>query len=176
MRHLTLYCLLFFVGASLVSFGADGPEGFKAGEFSFKAPKGWKWVKTTSRMRAAQLEVGKGEGKAEVIFYYFGAGGAGGTDANVARWLGQFKEPKDELKPKVEPMKVGDRKATLVRAEGTYMSGSPFGPKTPKPGSMLVGAIMESSKGNVYIKMIGAKKTASDATPAFKAMVKAAMQ
>ena len=53
MRHLNIFCLSVLFGAfALSSFAADGPESFKAGEFTFKAPKGWGWVKTTSRMRA----------------------------------------------------------------------------------------------------------------------------
>ena len=176
MRQFLILGLLLFTGGLFSSMGAEAPESFKAGEFSFKAPKGWKWIQTRSRMRAAQLEVGEGEGKAEVIFYYFGEGGAGGTDANVARWLGQFKEPKDKLNSKVEEMKVGARRTVLVQAEGTYMSGRPVGPKTPKPGSMLFGAIMESSKGNVYVKMTGSKKTVTGASKAFRGMIEAAMK
>jgi len=154
---------------------AEAPESFKAGEFSFKPPAGWTWVKTSSQMRAAQLEVGQGEGKAEVVFFYFGPSSAGGTQANVARWLSQFKEPKDQLKSQVDEMKIGKRKTTLVQAEGTYMSGRPGGPKTERPGSMLLGAIMESSQGHVYVRMVGSKETVLKATPAFKKMVEMAM-
>lgn len=173
-----ILCLLAVVSLLIpvAGMGADAPESFKAGEFSFKAPKDWKWVKTTSRMRAAQLEVGEGEKKAEVIFYYFGQGGAGGTRANVARWLRQFKEPQDQLNSKVEEIKEGGRKTTIVQAEGTYLSGRPAGPKTPRPGSMLIGAIMESDKGNVYIRMVGPKAVASGAKPTFVKMIKAAMK
>ena len=56
------------------------------------------------------------------------------------------------------------------------MSGRPGGPKTPRPGSMLVGAIMESDQGNVYVRMVGSKAVAAKAKPAFTKMVKAAMK
>ena len=108
---------------------AESPESFEAGEFTFKPPAGWTWVKPSSRMRAAQLEVGKADAKAEVIFFYFGPGSAGGTEANVARWLSQFQEPKEQLNSKVEELPGSKQKITVVAAEGTYLSGRPAGPK-----------------------------------------------
>src|SRR6266481_5944407 len=142
---------------ALCSGAAEGPSKFKVGEFNFSRPATWEWVDVSSSpMRKAQLKVPgtEKEQSAEVVFYYFGEGGAGGTQANVDRWLGQFQEPKDKLKSKVEEVMVGKRKITFVQAQGTYMSGMPGGhPPTPQPNSMLMGAILESDQGNVFIKM-----------------------
>src|SRR6266550_8065994 len=113
-------------------------------------------------MRKAQLKVNSPDQKnesAEVVFYYFGEGGAGGTKANVDRWFGQFQEPKDKIKSKVEEQSIGKRKVTFVQAEGTYLSGMPGGnPPQPQPNSMLLGAILESDQGNVFVKMTGPAK------------------
>src|SRR5579871_5084253 len=78
---------------SAPAFGA-GHETFKVSEFTFKSPAAWKWVDITPGMRAAQfaIEDEKTKGKCEVIFYYFGQGGGGGTKANVDRWMGQFSD------------------------------------------------------------------------------------
>src|SRR2546430_9646180 len=98
-------------------------------------------------MRKAQLKIpGKDKNdSAEVVFYYFGEGGAGGTQANVNRWLSQFQEPRDKINAKSEEVTIGKRKVTFVQAEGTYMSGMPGGgaPPVPQPNSMLLGAIMD---------------------------------
>src|SRR6266403_4266095 len=139
--------------------GADAPASFKVSEFTFTRPASWEWVEVgASSMRKAQLKIpGKDKNEsAEVVFYYFGEGGAGGTQANVDRWFSQFQEPKDKIKSKIEEVTVGNRKVTFVQAEGTYMSGMPGGgPPKPQPNSKLLGAILESAQGNVFVKMTG---------------------
>jgi hypothetical protein len=93
----------------------------------------------------------------------------------VDRWLGQFQEPKDQLKSKVEDQHIGGRKVTYAQAEGTYLSGPPLGQKTPKAGFMLLGAIMEDPRGNVFVKMTGPAKLTKDSAAAFRKMVEGAL-
>ena len=166
---------------SLSSFAAEGPSKFKVSEFEFTRPAAWEWVDvSTSPMRKAQLKVNnpdQGENPAEVVFYYFGEGGAGGTQANVDRWFGQFQEPKDKIKSKVEEVTVGNRKVTFVQAEGTYMSGMPGGQaRTTQPNSMLLGAILDSDQGNVFIKLTGPAKLAKASQGEFHKMVRSALE
>ena len=99
---------------------ADSPTTFKVSELTFTRPTGWEWVEVTSPMRKAQLKVVDAKASAEVIFFHFGPGGAGGTKANVDRWLGQFQEPRDKINAKTEDVTVGKHKVTYVQAEGTY--------------------------------------------------------
>ena len=157
---------------------AEAPQSFKVSEFTFQRPATWKWVPTTSSMRAAQLELGEAAkgGIAEVVFFYFGASNGGGTQANVERWFGQFKESKEKLGAKVEEKTINAKKVTFVQAKGTYMSGSPFGPKTAKPDHVLMGAILESKQGNVFVKMTGPTQTVEPAIQAFQEMVTAALK
>ena len=155
-------------------FAADAPSSFKVGEFAFKRPASWEWVETASpSMRKAQLKVNAANKKesAEVVFFYFGEGNGGGTKANVDRWLTQFQEPREKLNSKIEEMTVGKRKVTYVQAEGTYLSGMPGGPKTAQPNSMLLGAILESPEGNVFIKLTGPMALAKAAKDDFRKMV-----
>ena len=157
---------------------AEAPKTFKAGEFTFTRPEGWEWVETTSSMRKAQLKVPGPDGKqsAEVVFFYFGPGNGGGTQANVERWLGQFQEPKEKINSKVEEATVNKRKVTYVQAEGTYLSGMPGGPRTPQLNSMLLGAILEHDQGNVFIKMTGPMELVKASKGAFKQMVEGALK
>ena len=168
-----VYCA-WFMALGFTAIAAEGPKTFKAGEFTFTRPADWEWVETgPGSMRKAQLKVW-GEDKkaaAEVVFFHFGEGSGGGTQANVDRWFSQFQEPREKINAKTEETTVGKTKITYVQAEGTYMSGMPAGPKTPQPNSMLQGAILESNQGNVFIRMTGPAALVKKAQPDFKKMV-----
>jgi hypothetical protein len=157
---------------------AEGPTTFKAGEFTFQRPSDWAWVETASSMRKAQLKITGQDAKqiGEVVFFFFGEGGGGGTQANIDRWLGQFEQPKAELHSKVEEVTVNKRKVTYVRVEGTYLSGMPGGPKTPQPNSTLIGAILESEQGNVFVRLTGPAPLARAADESFRKMVSGSLQ
>lgn len=154
---------------------ADAPATFKVSAVQFARPEKWEWVPTQSEMRKAQLKVPNTGGEAgEVIFFYFGPGGAGGTQANVTRWFGQFQGTKEEIKGRTEEAKVGDTKVTYVMAEGTYKSGMPGGAQTPKPGFGLLGAILEDPAGHVFVRFTGPKALVEASTADFKKMIAAA--
>jgi hypothetical protein len=156
---------------------ADTPPTFKVGEFTFQRPKGWQSVTPASQMRAAQMKIpGAKDESAEVVFFHFGPGDGGGTQANVDRWLGQFKEPRDQIKAKVEEAKVGAGKITYVQAEGTY-SASMAGHASPViPKAMLLGAILESAEGNVFIKLTGPASLVKSSQEAFRKMSEGALK
>jgi hypothetical protein len=171
MRSISLLGGLF-VAVVITSFAADAPKAFKVGEFPFSAPAKWESVEVTSPMRKAQLKVPGKDGKnADVIFFHFGEGNAGGTKANVDRWLGQFEEGRDKINAKVDETKAGSRTVTYVQAEGTYKSGMPGGPTTPLPNTMLLGAILESAQGNVFVRMTGPAELVKTARDDFKKMI-----
>src|SRR5215470_3406347 len=88
-----------FVGFAMA---AEAPATFQVSEFTFKRPPALQWIESNSAMRKAQLKVLSADKKesAEVVFYYFGQAGGGGTQANVDRWLSQFQGPKEQIKPK----------------------------------------------------------------------------
>jgi hypothetical protein len=157
------------------ALAADAPATFKVSEFNFKRPATWSWVETTSAMRKAQLKVtdAKSKESAEVVFFYFGPGGGGGTKANVDRWLGQFQ---DASQPKSEEVTIGKTKVTYVQTEGTYLSGQPGGAKTPMTNHALLGAIVEGAEGSVFIKLTGPKALAKSAEADFKKLVEGALK
>jgi hypothetical protein len=167
---------VFALFSCCVAGAAESPATFKVSEFTFTRPAGWETVETTSQMRKAQFKVADAGAKepAEVIFYYFGAGNGGGVQANVDRWFGQFKEPKDQIKAKTEEATISGHKVTFVQAEGTYMSGMPGGPTSPKPDYALAGAILESAQGNVFVRMTGPRELVKKTFPAFKKMIESA--
>ena len=120
-------------------------------------------------MRKAQFAAGE----AEVVFFYFGPSGGGGVKANVDRWMGQFQGAKNK---KVETKEVGGVKVTYARATGTFMSGRPFGPKTPKEGYALLGAIIEGKGGAIFVKMTGPEAAVQANADKMKGMVEGALK
>jgi hypothetical protein len=179
MRKLAplLGIFLVLIATAVVAFAADAPTKFTVSEFVFTRPADWQWIEVNSVMRKAQLKIVDADKKdsAEVIFFFFGEGGGGVTKANIDRWLSQFEEPKDKLNSKVEEVTIAQRKVTYVQAEGTYLSGMPGGPKTPQPNTMLLGAIIESDQGNVFIRLTGPIKLVKASQPALRKMVEGAL-
>ena len=129
-------------------------------------------------MRKAQLRVISEDKKqeAEIIFFYFGPGGGGGVQANVDRWYAQFQEPRDGISAQTREVQVGRHKITYVSAKGTYQSGMPGGPKTPLPEHQLLGAIVESPRGNVFIRLVAPIALGAKLESEFHKMVESALK
>lgn len=168
--------LTAFLAIPTTGVHAADSHSFKVSDTQFEAPSAWEKIKPSSSMRKAQFAVARDgiSDKGEIIFYYFGPGGAGGTKANVQRWYRQFKESDNQLGATSEKMEVDGTAVTLVKATGTFLSGSPLGPKTAKPNYSLLGAIVESPKGHIFIKFTGPRDLVKDAEKEFKGMVEKA--
>jgi hypothetical protein len=177
MKRMSAWLLPVFalLAVSRSALSADAPATFKVSDLSFARPAAWEWVPSQSQMRKAQLKVPNGGGEAgEVVFFHFGPANGGGTQANVERWYRQFQGTKEQIKARTEDAKAGAAKVTYVFAEGTYLSGMPGGPQTPKPGFALVGAILEDPAGNIFVKFTGPKALVDSSSEEFKKMVAAA--
>jgi hypothetical protein len=131
---------------------AEKMEALKVGDFTFQFGSAWKKGTPRNNMIAGHLDYGDPKESLSADFYFFGAGQGGDAKANVARWIGQF-----EGEPKVTTKEVehAGTKVTYVYATGTFLSGSPFGPKTPMKDYALHGAIIEGDTAPVFIKMTG---------------------
>ncbi|HAV61453.1 MAG TPA: hypothetical protein DCY13_03710 [Verrucomicrobiales bacterium] len=173
---LRIIVLLALLAPPVMAAAADAPASFAAGPLTFTRPGEWIWVAQTSPMRKAELKVESADKKqaAEVVFFHFGAGQGGGVQANVERWYGQFAEGRDKINARSENKTVNGIKITYVFAEGTYLSGPPFGQKVPMKDHALVGAIVEDPGGSVFVKMTGPKELTKSAEPAFRKMVESA--
>ncbi|MCA8962560.1 MAG: hypothetical protein KDC38_18675, partial [Planctomycetes bacterium] len=143
-------------------------------QFVLTPPKEWLARRPSSSMRKAELvmpgSVAK-EGKerdtsqdATTVLYYFGAGGAGSVDANLARWAGQVKT--DDTKPEEERIRRSHKKVhglaiTVIELEGTYEEPQmgPAPAKAPMPDAMMLAAVIETPSGAYYVKTVGPAKT-----------------
>jgi len=139
---------------------ADGRVAL--GPFSMVVPAGWTENPSTSSMRAAQFRLPAPEGgEAEVIVYYFGQTGAGSVQANIDRWVNQFKQPDDKPSAsvaKIEKATFAGQESSVVSVSGRYVAPAmPGGPPTDKPDQSLVAAIVPSPQGPYYFRLVGSK-------------------
>ena len=138
-----------------------------AGELRFKAPDGWTVEKASSSMRVAQYKLQKAEGDkddASLVLYFFGSNQGGTAQANIDRWIGQMQQPdggSSKDKAKTETLTINGLKVTTVDVNGTYTAEM-----APGSGSFhddanyrLRAAIVETPKGNYFVKLAGSAKT-----------------
>ena len=139
--------------------------GATPGEVHWTAPKEWISVPPSSSMRRAQYRLPAAKGDAEdgeCVVYYFGAGQGGDARSNIQRWVAQFSGKGSES-PRTSEMKVAGLTVSRVEVGGTYtpspmsMMGGPA--PQPKPGYMLLGAIVPGPESNWFFKCAGPEKT-----------------
>ena len=164
LRSFLALCLLAGLGLILSTPASGADEGMlKVGEFTFKATAPWKSKDSAPRPMSQggfSLPGAEGAKATDADFYHFGSGQGGDVEANVTRWKGQFQPAEDGTAVKFdrEEWVFGKRKVTLVILQGTFLNGSPFGAKTPVPDSAMIGAILESDSGHVFVKFTGPQK------------------
>jgi hypothetical protein len=156
-------------------FAAADSSSFKVSDFTFTKPVKWESVQPASTMRKAQLRVpgAKPSESAEVVFFHFGAGDGGGTQANIDRWFMQFKDAKDKKSNKT---KVGKHDVIYVSTEGTYSGGMPGQAPQTFENYALLGAIIENPNGNIFVKMTGPATVVKGADADFRKMVEGALK
>jgi hypothetical protein len=139
--------------------------GAAAGEVRWTTPKEWTAVTPASPMRRAQYRLPAVAGDredGECVVYYFGAGQGGDVQANIQRWAAQFSGPGSES-PRTSQSKIGDLTVSRVEVGGIYtpspisMMGGPA--PAPKPGYLLLGAIVPGPDSNWFFKCTGPEKT-----------------
>ena len=166
---------LFLICTAL---GAEAPSTFKVGEFSFTRPGSWEWVEVTSAMRKAQLRVPDPQKKAsaDIIFFHFGEGNGGGTKANIDRWFRTV--PGAQRKNQCQGRRGDDRtkKSYLRPGRGHLPERNAGRPANSLPNHALVGAIIESAQGNVFIRMTGPASLVKSTLNDFKKFVETALK
>ena len=144
---------------------------------TYTAPAGWHARPPASSMRVAEFVIPgtqrepKTQGDtedAELIVYFFGAGGGGTADANIDRWVGQVQQP--DGSPSASKARRAERtvhglKVTTVDVSGTYTAEMSPGSSDHynKPAYRVCAAVVETPGGNYYIKLTGPAKTVAAA-------------
>ena len=146
------------------------------GPVTLAVPKSWQEKTPSSSMRAATWAIPGKAGEAELAVFYFGSGGAGGAQANLDRWLGQFEQAdgsKSADKAKIEKKEIAGMPVTTVEVTGRYVASMTPGAqqKHDSPDFMMLAAIVETSGGPYYYKLVGPKDTVSEARKDFRGFI-----
>jgi gluconolactonase len=146
----------------------------EAGTLKLTVPEAWKQGPRGRPFRQAEFEIPPADGDkepGEYVVYHFGAGGGGGVQANIDRWIGQFRS--EGRKVKVFTGTSPNGKYTLIDLTGTYNKpiGPPIQMKTqPLPGARMLGVVLQTEKdGDYFLKFTGPEKTVTAAGDDFRA-------
>ena len=154
-------------GAVTQQTNANAANTGAAGDLRFKAPDGWVTEKPSSAMRVAQYKLPKAEGDnedASLVLYYFGASQGGSAQANIDRWISQIQQTDGSAskdRAKTETITVNGLKVTTVDVAGTYTAEMSPGSGTSHNDAnyRLRAAVIETPKGNYFLKLVGPAKT-----------------
>ena len=143
----------------------------QSGTLTFTKPQAWTDRPAASSMRVAEFVVPKAAGDGEdgeLIVYYFGGGG-GNVQANIDRWIGQFKPDPGAKTHETESITVNGLKITMVAVQGTYIAEVRPGSteRHNKPNFSMRAAVIETSNGPYFIKLTGPTATVQQARPVF---------
>jgi hypothetical protein len=152
------------------SEGAGGRASLPDVVITWEDPPGWTKSPPKNAMRKANYLVPRAAGDSEdgeLVVFYFGADQGGALEDNVSRWVKQFSDIGAGDVKRADRRVSGLRQHTVEIEKGTYASGMPGGPQTPKTGYGMLGAIVEAPTGPYFFKLTGPAATVSAAKPAF---------
>lgn len=146
------------------------------GAITITPDENWSFESPKSSMRRAQFSIPGEGGAAELVVYFFGAGGAGSTEANTDRWIAQFTNTDGSAvsNAKREDAKIAGFEMTRVDVSGSYVGGMGPGaqPQKETPNQRLLAAIVQTPGGPYYFKLLGPDATVSENESAFDALLK----
>ena len=127
---------------------------------AWEDPPEWRRLPAGNPMRKATYRVPKAGAESEdgeLAVFYFGPNQGGSLEANVERWVKQFSDASDVKRS--ERTAHGLRQHIVEIETGTFSSGMPGGPTTPKKGYGLLGAIVLTPSGPYFFKLTGPTET-----------------
>lgn len=153
--------------AGVADFGKSGP-------LRWEAPVTWTGAVPASSMRLAEYVVPAADGSqpGELSIFYFGPGGGGGVDANVQRWIGQFANADGTAVAGARTQEtVNGMTVHRVDAAGTFNPGM-AGNGVPRENQRMLGAIVETTVGLYFFKLVAPADTIAARAPEFESFVK----
>ena len=158
---------------------ADKPHqiDLAGGHLQLPVPAAWKQVKPRSRIIQHEFSIPvSGDDKLTGRMTIMAA--SGGIDANIARWVAQFKsnegKPLDNDAKKFEKKKIAGLEIHLVDLTGDYQDKprGPFGPSVNRSNYRMLAAIIPTQQnGTWFIKLYGPSNTIAAAKPGFDKMI-----
>lgn len=133
-----------------------------ARDLSFLIPNEWERLDPANSMQVAQLILPspqEGTKDAALVLYYFGPEGAGGTQANLDRWIAQVTQP--DGKPSKDKAKVTEQTSNGLNVHVLEVTGNYIDRRTATTAKNITlwGVIVEAPGGPVYLKAVLPKAT-----------------
>jgi hypothetical protein len=157
------------IGAMGAAPPGHGGAAAEADDIAYDAPATWTSAPNPSPMRKATFKIPKAGGETEDAELAVSSA-AGGVEANVKRWEGQFGP---DAKAKTEARTVNGLKVTVVEIKGKIggagMMGMPG--SAAKEHQMLLGAVVDAGDRQHFFKMVGGEKTVTAAKKDFDKLV-----
>ncbi|MGE3839948.1 MAG: hypothetical protein AB7I50_00025 [Vicinamibacterales bacterium] len=132
----------------------------------FNAPTGWTAQPPSSSMRHAQWLLPKAAGEPEdatAVIFFFGQGEGGSVADNLDRWASQMVQtggkPGTAQQAKTTTFSVGGVKVTTLDLSGAYAGGMGSGQAASAGRSRMKAAVVETSAGNYFVRVLGGEKT-----------------
>ncbi|MDH3199500.1 MAG: hypothetical protein OEM15_01270 [Myxococcales bacterium] len=153
----------------------DASGKIDLGAVTMQVPEAWTFQKPRALMRRAQFKVPGPGGEAESVVFFMGTAGAGSEQANIDRWIAQFTNKDGSRIVDVTPVekKVSGFEVTQIEVAGEYDGGmTPGGqPGQATSEQRLIAAIVSTSKGPYYIKLLGPTATVAENRKVFDDMI-----
>lgn len=161
-----------FANAAIVQVDR-GDDNIALDGFSFIPDANWQKVEPASPMRAAQYNLPAVDGDnedAEFVIFYFGDGHGGSYEANLERWKSQFAEA---IEPVIGSKDSGDISIRTFDIAGRYVAETApgSGERVEKPNFRMMTAVIESSPGPYYLKVVGPRATMDHWEASIRAMI-----
>ena len=147
------------------------------GKLLLPVPGNWKVVKPRSQIIHHEFSISPAEGDKTAGRMTIMPSG-GGIEANIARWVGQFKtsdgKPLGDEGKKIKAKQIGKLKIHLVDLTGDFQDSmrGPFGPKVNRPDYRMLAAIIPlQEEGTWFVKFYGPQATVKAAEKEFAKMI-----
>jgi hypothetical protein len=154
----------------LASHAIMGSENAEAPSIAWTVPDSWQAVRNPNSMRVATYRVRDAESADDGVDISVARAG-GSTDANIARWQGQFES---DPAMRRNDTNIQGLAVTLVDIQGTYRGGGmvPGAPPQAHPGWTMLAAIVAPPAGAAYFfKVLGPSRAVDKARSAFGTLV-----
>jgi hypothetical protein len=145
------------------------------GPLKMRVPGGWIEEGPSSSMRKGQFVLPRGEGDSsdgELVVFYFGQGQGGSAEANIDRWISQITQSNgssSKAKAGTSRKTISGLAVTVVDLSGDYhplmMPGASS--QEPKTGYRMIAAVVETSEGPWFFKLVGPEQTVAKWSASF---------
>lgn len=136
-----------------------------------RLPAGWESEPPSSSMRLEQYAVAP-DSDVRCVVFWFGAGGGGGRDANLDRWIGQFSGDAEVTEDFVEIAK--NVYADVLYCKGAYVADSAEGGRESHDDAdwTMLASYLDVPDGPLFIKFVGPSDIVEPQREAFMAWLR----